>query len=249
MLCMRHKNGDGKKGEKNAPKRGFPCVFGGFSAIDKGGKLWYNRGEKKTWGRTPDGGSMNCVNCGSRLTFFNETDALWSGTDRALCASCRKKITPFLEEAAPDGNVQHLHDRRDALIARGVTPEGFAHLNDYCKHLDALLAKRRRQIPDEIPAEPIPEGTEKVESEGTAASPVPSNGEDLRVALAQQRKANEKLESQLDTLTTELADSTRILCDRLERMRERIRLLIYLASIGAVGGVLAFLVSLIVLFR
>ncbi|MBR4769696.1 MAG: hypothetical protein IK090_02070, partial [Clostridia bacterium] len=63
------------------------------------------------------------------------------------------------------------------------------------------------------------------------------------------RKANEKLESQLDTLTTELADSTRILCDRLERMRERIRLLIYLASIGAVGGVLAFLVSLIVLFR
>ena len=133
MLCMRHKNGDSKKGEKNAPKRGFPCVFGGFSAIDKGGKLWYNRGEKKTWGRTPDGGSMNCVNCGSRLTFFNETDALWSGTDRALCASCRKKITPFLEEAAPDGNVQHLHDRRDALIARGVTPEGFAHLNDYCR--------------------------------------------------------------------------------------------------------------------
>ena len=249
MLCMRHKNGVSRKRAKNAPKRGFPGIFGGFYAIDKGGKLWYNRGEKKTWGRTPDGGSMNCVNCGSRLTFFNETDALWSGTDRALCASCRKKITPFLEEAAPDGNVAHLHDRRDALIARGVTPEGFAHLNEYCKHLDALLAKRRRDIPDEIPAEPIPEGTEKAEAEGSAAAPVPTNAGDLRVALAQQRKANERLESQLDALTTELADSTRIICDRLERMRERIRLLIYLASIGAVGGVLAFLVSLIVLFR
>lgn len=192
---------------------------------------------------------MNCVNCGSRLTFFNETDALWNGTDRAFCASCRKKITPFLEEAAPDGNVAHLHDRRDALIARGVTPEGYAHLTEYCRHLDVLLAKRRRDIPDEIPAEPIPQGAEKTESEGTAAPPFQTNGGELRVALERQRKANEKLESQLDALGTELGDSARILCDRLERMRERIRLLIYLASIGAIGGVLAFLVSLIVLFR
>ena len=130
-----------------------------------------------------------------------------------------------------------------------MTPEGYAHLTEYCKHLDALLAKRRRDIPDEIPAEPIPEGTEQTAQEGTAVSVAPSNGEDLRVALAQQRKANEKLEGQIDALGTELGDSTRILCDRLERMRERIRLLIYLASIGAVGGVLAFLVSLIVLFR
>ena len=82
---------------------------------------------------------MNCVNCGCRLTFFNETDELWSGTDRALCVSCRKKITPFLEEPAQPDNLTHLRDRRDALIARGVTPEGYAHLTEYCRHLDALL--------------------------------------------------------------------------------------------------------------
>ena len=188
---------------------------------------------------------MNCVNCGCRLTFFNETDALWSGTDRALCASCRKKITPFLEEPARPDNLTHLRDRRDALIARGVTPEGYAHLTEYCKHLDGLLARRRRTIPDEIEAEPIP----TAETPDSAAAPsAPANG-DLRAVIDAQKKQNEKIGNELDALSTELGDSTRILCDRMERMRERIRLLIYLASIGAVGGVLAFLVSLIVLFR
>ena len=191
---------------------------------------------------------MNCVNCGCRLTFFNETDALWSGTDRALCHSCRKKITPFLEEPAQGDNLTHLHDRRDALIARGLTPEGYAHLTEYCKHLDSLLARRRRDLLDEIPAEPIPETGENTAGDAETA-PVPTTGGDLRVALAAQRKANEKLESRLDALGTELDDATRILCDRTERLFERIRLLVYLASIGAVGGVLAFLVSLIVLFR
>ena len=191
---------------------------------------------------------MNCVNCGCRLTFFNETDALWSGTDRTLCASCRKKITPFLEEPAQGDNLTHLRDRRDALIARGVTPEGYAHLTEYCKHLDSLLTRRRRNLPDEILAEPIPEGGEAAPGEGETAQ-TPASGGDLRVALAAQRKANEKLEARLDTLATELGDATRILCDRTERLGERIRLLVYLASIGAVGGVLAFLVSLIVLFR
>ena len=193
---------------------------------------------------------MNCVNCGCRLTFFNETDALWNGTDRALCASCRKKITPFLEEPAQGDNQGHLRDRRDALIARGVTPEGYAHLSEYCKHLDTLLAKRRQKsIPDEIPAEPIPEESDRATGGDGALPGMPTSGGDLRVALAEQRRANAELETRLDTLGTELGDSTRILCDRLERMRERIRLLVYLASIGAVGGVLAFLVSLIVLFR
>ena len=64
---------------------------------------------------------MNCVNCGCRLTFFNETDELWSGTERVFCTSCRKKITPFLEEPALPDNLTHLRDRRDALLARGVT--------------------------------------------------------------------------------------------------------------------------------
>ena len=191
---------------------------------------------------------MNCVNCGCRLTFFNETDELWNGTDRALCASCRKKIAPFLEEPAPIDNMTHLRDRRDALIARGVTPEGYAHLTEYCKHLDALLAKRRRAIPDEIPSEPIP--SEQNGASPDASAPVPANdGADLRAALALQTKQNEKIETELDALGTELGESTQLLCDRMERMRERIRLLVYLASIGAVGGVLAFLVSLIVLFR
>ena len=247
MLCIRHKTGTCGKGGKNTRKRAFSHFFGGFSGIDKEGKLCYNRTVKKS-GETPDGGTMNCVNCGCRLTFFNETDALWSGTDRALCHSCRKKITPFLEEPAQGDNLTHLRDRRDALIARGVTPEGYAHLTEYCKHLDALLSRRRRELPDEIPAEPIPEGGENAAGDPETA-PVPSAGGDLRVALAAQRKANEKLEAKLDTLGTELDDATRILCDRTERLAERIRLLVYLASIGAVGGVLAFIVSLIVLFR
>ncbi|MBP5429157.1 MAG: hypothetical protein J6Z04_07750 [Clostridia bacterium] len=194
---------------------------------------------------------MNCVNCGCRLTFFNETDELWSGTDRALCVSCRKKITPFLEEPTQGDNLAHLHERRDALIARGITPEGYAHLTEYCKHLDSLLAKGRREIPDEIPAEPYPEtpDAEGQETVAPAAAAGNGGGGEWRVALAAQKKENEKIERQLDVLGTELGDSTRIICDRLERMRERIRLLIYLASIGAVGGVLAFLVSLIVLIR
>ena len=97
---------------------------------------------------------MNCVNCGCRLTFFNETDELWGGTDRAFCVSCRKLITPFLEEATQTDNLTHLRERRAALMARGITPEGYAHLSEYCKHLDALLARRRRVIPDSIPPEP-----------------------------------------------------------------------------------------------
>ena len=193
---------------------------------------------------------MNCVNCGCRLTFFNETDELWSGTERALCVSCRKKITPFLEEPTQSDHLTHLRERRDALVARGITPEGYAHLSEYCKYLDALLAKRRRDLPDEIPAEPYPEETNDPTQENGKAPAVNGNGgSELRVALAAQKKANEKIEGQLDVLGTELGDSTRILCDRMERMRERIRLLIYLASIGAVGGVLAFLVALIVLIR
>ena len=192
---------------------------------------------------------MNCVNCGCRLTFFNETDELWSGTERAFCASCRKKITPFLEESVSGDHLSHLHERRDALIASGITPEGYAHLTEYCKHLDALLAKRRRELPDEIPAEPYPEESDGEGKETAQTAPVQNNGNELRVVLAAQKKENEKIQNELDEIQTELGDSTEILCDRLERMRERIRLLIYLASIGAVGGVLAFLVSLIVLLR
>ena len=189
---------------------------------------------------------MNCVNCGCRLTFFNETDELWSGTERAFCTSCRKKITPFLEEPALPDNLTHLRDRRDALIARGVTPEGYAHLTEYCKHLDTLLSRRRAAIPAEIEPEPIP--TERDGADPAAPTSAPANG-DVLAALAAQKRQNEKIESELDALSTELGDGTRILGDRMERLRERVRLLIYLASIGAVGGVLAFLVSLIVLFR
>ena len=189
---------------------------------------------------------MNCVNCGCRLTFFNETDELWSGTERVFCTSCRKKITPFLEEPALPDNLTHLRDRRDALLARGVTPEGYAHLTEYCKHLDTLLSRRRRTIPDAIPAEPIP--TAENAADPATEQPAPANG-DLLAALAAQKKQNERIEAELDDLSTELGDGTRILGDRMERLRERVRLLIYLASIGAVGGVLAFLVSLIVLFR
>ncbi|MBO4283924.1 MAG: hypothetical protein J5958_04790 [Clostridia bacterium] len=194
---------------------------------------------------------MNCVNCGCRLTFFNETDVLWNGTERAFCASCRKKITPFLEEPVSGDHLSHLHERRDALIASGITPEGYAHLTEYCKHLDALLAKRRRELPDEIPAEPYPEESdgERKETAQASVSQTNGNGSELRVVLAAQKKENEKIENELGALQTELGDSTEILCNRMERMRERIRLLIYLASIGAVGGVLAFLVSLIVLLR
>ena len=247
MLCIRYKTGAFGKGGKTGRKRGFSRFFYGFSGIDNGGKLWYNR-TVRTMGDDPDGGSMNCVNCGCRLTFFNETDALWSGTDRALCHSCRKKITPFLEEPAQGDNLTHLRDRRDALVARGLTPEGYAHLTEYCKHLDALLSRRRRELPDEIPAEPVPETGEDPTGAGETAQS-PSAGGDLRAALSAQRKANEKLETRLDAVSTELGDATRLLCDRMERLGERIRLLIYLASIGAAGGVLAFLVSLIVLFR
>lgn len=193
---------------------------------------------------------MNCVNCGCRLTFFNETDELWSGTDRALCVSCRKKVTPFLEEPTGTDNLTHLHERRDALVARGITPEGYAHLTEYCKYLDTLLSKRR-EIPDEIPADPEPneatgEGREEAKPQTAGTN---GNGSELRVALIAQRKANEKLENRIDVLGTELGDSTRLLGDKMERMREKIRLLIYLSSIGAVGGVLAFLVALIVLIR
>ncbi len=193
---------------------------------------------------------MNCVNCGCRLTFFNETDELWSGTDRVLCVSCRKKVTPFLEEPTETDNLTHLHERRDALVARGITPEGYAHLTEYCKYLDTLLAKRR-PIPDEIPADPEPQtATGEGREEARAQTPGVNGGSaDLRVALIAQKKANEKLEERIDALGTELGDSARLLCDKMERMREKIRLLIYLASIGAVGGVLAFLVALIVLIR
>ena len=145
-------------------------------------------------------------------------------------------------------NLTHLRDRRDALIARGITPEGYAHLTEYCKHLDSLLAKRRREIPDEIPTEPMP--TDAASGRENASSlPAAGGGTELRTVLAQQRRENEKIERELDSLGSEIGDSTRVLCDKMERMREKIRLLILLASVGAVGGVLAFLVALIVLIR
>ena len=191
---------------------------------------------------------MNCVNCGCRLTFFNETDELWSGTERVFCVSCRKRITPFLEEKVEGGNLTHLHERKAALIARGVTPEGYAHLSEYCKYLDSLLAPRRSLIPDALPPEPIPE-----DPAGSDADPRAREGgvdsADVRAALDAQRRANERIEGAIENVSTELVDGTQLIGNRMEKIQEKIRLLIYLASIGAVGGVLAFLIALLVLIN
>ncbi len=199
---------------------------------------------------------MNCVNCGCRLTFFNETDELWGGTERAFCYSCRQKIAPFLNEQSVGSHIEHLRARRAPLIARGITAEGYAHLEEYCRHLDTLTV--------------VPTPTEKSEGKpfvGDAPkkqeplSPMDAirrtirgekDAEETKLTQREERELREVvvrshhlLRNEVREIAEHQGENTRILSDRFEKMQEKIRLLTYLAAAGAGSGVLSFLTLLL----
>ena len=202
-------------------------------------------------------GNMNCVNCGCRLTFFNETDELWAGTERAFCYSCRQKISPFLNEQSVGSHVEHLRARRAPLVARGITAEGYAHLEEYCRYLDTLTI-----APPAVEEEPqelqsVKEPPEKQEQ----SSPLEAIRRTIRGETApDETKLTQKEERELREVIVrshhlirgdlkEIAEhqgeSTRMISDRFEKLQERVRLMTYLAAAGAGSGVLSFLALLL----
>ena len=198
---------------------------------------------------------MNCVNCGCRLTFFNETDELWGGTERALCHTCRGRVAPFLDETCVGSHVDHLRERRAALVARGVTVEGLAHLQEYCKHLDELTTKpgvpsaddvpaplRRKRRPEESPLAALRRTMTAEPSEEASASETSRDDRALKELVI---RSNQIIRSDLRENETAEAERIRILTDRIERLQDRLRLITYLAAAGAGSGILAFLAVLL----
>ena len=201
---------------------------------------------------------MNCVNCACRLTFFNETDELWGGTERALCHSCREKIDPFLNEVRVGSHVDHLHERRAALSARGLTAEGLAHLEDYCRYLDSLTVKPAtpisevsaplsRRKPAESPLAALRRTMREEPREEESVASVPHNDRETLDAVI---RSNQVIRSDIRELSSQQSDGVRILADKLERLQEKMRLVTYLAAAGAGSGLLAFLsVVLLLILR
>ena len=199
---------------------------------------------------------MNCVNCGCRLTFFNETDELWGGTERAFCYSCRQKIAPFLNEQCVGSHVEHLHTRKAPLIARGITAEGYAHLEEYCRHLDTLMTvPAESEAPEQKPSEgdaapeqkpltPLAALRQTIRGEESEAQPAPSKKEEreLRDVIV---RSHHLLRADIKDISAFQSENTRMLSDRFEKMQEQIRLLTYLAITGAGAGVLSFLTLLL----
>ena len=197
---------------------------------------------------------MNCVNCGCRLTFFNETDELWGGTERAFCYSCRRKIDPFLNEQSVGSHVEHLRARKAPLIARGITAEGYAHLEEYCRHLDMLTVAsapaREEAEPAEQPvakSEPLSpidaiRRTIRGEKETEETHLAPKDERELRDIIV---RSHHLLRGEVRDIAEHQGENTRMLSDRFEKLQERIRLLTYLAIAGAGSGVLSFLTLLL----
>lgn len=198
---------------------------------------------------------MHCVNCGCRLTFFNETDELWGGTERALCHTCRERVSPFLDETCVGSHVDHLRERRAALVARGVTAEGLAHLQEYCKHLDELTVKPGIPSADDVPAPLRPKRraeesplaalrrTMKSEPGDEAPAAEPSRGDrELRDLVI---RSNQIIRSDIRENETAESERIRILTDRIERLSDRLRLITYFAAAGAGSGILAFLAVMV----
>ncbi len=195
---------------------------------------------------------MNCVNCGSRLTFFNETDELWGGTERALCLSCRKVIDPFLDEGASASHIEHLSQRKAALIARGLTAEGYAHLEEYCRYLDTLLGdkahtERDGKVTPARRVSPLRAIRESMQQEPALEATPVSIDDTSRALLDAQGRANRALRGEVKDLSASLTDTTRLFSDRLEGLMERLRLLTYLAIAGAATGTLSILMLIILL--
>lgn len=204
---------------------------------------------------------MNCVNCGCRLTFFNETDELWGGTERAFCYTCRQKIAPFLNEQSVGSHIEHLRARKAPLIARGITSEGYAHLEEYCRHLDTLMI-----VSSSAEKEPMADGRQSVDEPRTPQeqlSPIDAIRRTIRgepideekhLTQKEERELREVVVRSHHLLRNEVRDiaehqgeNTRLLSDRFEKMQEKIRLLTYLAAAGAGSGVLSFLTLLLFL--
>ena len=199
---------------------------------------------------------MNCVNCGCRLTFFNETDELWGGTERAFCYSCRQKITPFLNEQSVGSHIEHLRARKAPLIARGITAEGYAHLEEYCRHLDRLMSvsapaaeaeeeqgggqssKKQEQL---SPIDAI-RRTIRGEKDGEESRLTQKEEHELREVVV---RSHHLLRNEVREIAEHQGENTRMLSDRFEKMQEKIRLLTYLAAAGAGSGVLSFLTLLL----
>lgn len=200
---------------------------------------------------------MNCVNCGCRLTFFNETDELWSGTERAFCYTCRQKIAPFLNEQSIGSHVEHLRARKAPLIARGISAEGYAHLEEYCHHLDTLMVVST-PVEQEQDAESSDEQTPKKQEQLSPLDAIRRTirGEQLdeekRPAPKEERELREvvvrfhhHLRNEIRDIAEHQGENTRMLSDRFEKLQEKIRLLTYLAAAGAGSGVLSFLTMLL----
>lgn len=199
---------------------------------------------------------MNCVNCGCRLTFFNETDELWGGTERAFCYSCRQKIAPFLNEQSVGSHIEHLRGRRAPLIARGLTAEGYAHLEEYCRYLDTLMI-----VPSSAEKSEDPPTVEDAPKKQEQSSPLDAIRRTIRgekdsgeAKLTQKEehelrevivRSHHLLRNEVREIAEHQGENTRMLSDRFEKMQEKIRLLTYLAAAGAGSGVLSFLTLLL----
>ena len=199
---------------------------------------------------------MNCVNCGCRLTFFNETDELWGGTERAFCYTCRQKIVPFLNEQSVGSHIEHLRARKAPLIARGITAEGYAHLEEYCRHLDTLMVV---SLPASEPEEKASASSAPKKQE--TLSPIDAirrtirgekSGEETHLTQKEEReirdvvvRSHHLLRNEVREIAEHQGENTRMLSDRFEKLQEKIRLLTYLAAAGAGSGVLSFLTLLL----
>lgn len=175
--------------------------------------------------KTEEGIHMNCVNCNTRLFLFNETEELFPGSEAVFCASCRKKIAPFLEETNHyETHAEHLAAWKQELSARGITPRGMNALSAYCAYLDRITPRK----------------TEPITGTSTPQGNLPARPTQPPVAVVPVKEVTGQLvemQNKVDTLSGRITHMARVL---------RFALWSAVASgIAGVGSLIALLASLI----
>jgi hypothetical protein len=163
-----------------------------------------------------------------------------------------------LNEQSVGSHIEHLRARKAPLIARGITAEGYAHLEEYCHHLDTLMV-----VPKPTEETEEKESIESESSKGETLSPIDAIRRTIRgekdtgeARLTQKEeqglreivvRSHHLLRNEVREIAEHQGENTRLLSDRFEKMQEKIRLLTYLAAAGAGSGVLSFLTLLLFL--
>ena len=173
---------------------------------------------------------MNCVNCNSRLFLFNETDELFPGSEAVFCSSCRKKISPFLDDPNRyPTHAEHLAAWKQNLTSVGVTPRGMNALSAYCAYLDRITP--RRADPREITRETL---------SAPVTAPVPQQPTQPPVSVVPVREVTGKL--------VELETRVETLSGKIGRMARALRFAFWAACAGgaaSIGSLIALVAVLI----